>query len=207
MPLNLHAVCGLPRKGKTALVVLMAIQARERGVAVYANFDIHDGKGNDIRAADGRLDPDDSNHCLQQLDQIFQDIRENESWSIERLLILDEFSSIADAQDWKKYTWTTELWKQLGKIGFTGVALDQNFSRIYNGYRDITVYKYIVGDIDVNGDYVSLPYISVVVGRQSVNDHTVYVRVADFYVDISTAFDKYETHQLMYFGGKSKKKR
>ncbi|MCZ7401673.1 MAG: hypothetical protein O8C61_05575 [Candidatus Methanoperedens sp.] len=207
VPLNLHAVCGLPRKGKTALVVLMALEAHERGALIYSNVKVTDINRNDIRAPDGRLDPDDPNVCLHQLDEIFQDIRDNETWNIERFLILDEFSSLADAQDWKKYTWTTQLWKQAGKIGITGVAMDQNFSRIYNGYRDITVYKFLVGDVDINGDYVSPPFCSVMVGRQTVNDHAEYTRIADFYVDLTPAFKCYNTHQLMYFGQKKKKTR
>lgn len=207
VPLSLNAVVGLPRKGKTALSVLMAIQAHDRGSLVYSNFFINDGKGNDIRAPDGRLDPEDPKECLHQLEDIFVEIKENETWDTERFLILDEFSSLADSQNWKSFSWTTDIWKQLGKLGFTAVALDQNFSRIYNGYRDLVTYKYLVGDMDVNGDYVTLPYCSVVIGRQSSNDHTMYMRVADCYINLSPVFDRYNTHQLMYFGSKSKNKK
>jgi|GEM_PF-5311895 len=57
------------------------------------------------------------------------------------------------------------------KIGFKAVALNQNFSRIYNGYRDLTTYKYLVGDTDVNGVHIPLPWVAVCLGRQSVNDY------------------------------------
>jgi len=144
---------------------------------IYSNVNIHDGSGNDIRAPAGRLDPDDPKVCLQQLGDIFRAIYEDESW------------------------------KQLGKIGFTAVALDQNFSRIYNGYRDLTTYKYLVGDTDVNGVHVPLPWVAVCVGRQSVNDHQVYSRIAYFYLDLRPVYKCYNTHQLMYFEKNKKRSR
>lgn len=34
---------GLPRKGKTAVAVLMALLARSKGSMIYSNVNIHDG--------------------------------------------------------------------------------------------------------------------------------------------------------------------
>ncbi|KAB2947834.1 MAG: hypothetical protein OIN84_00900 [Candidatus Methanoperedens sp.] len=204
-PLSLNAVVGLPRRGKTAFAILLALQAWLRGARIYSNVWIHDEDGNDLRDPEGRLDSEDPGECLSQLSDIFLDIKEKETWFIDRFLVLDEFSSIADSQRWKEFSWTSDIWKQLGKLGFTGVAIDQNFSRIYNGYRDLVTYKYIVGNTDVNGDRVSLPYCAVIVGQQSANDHAMYSPISDFPVNLKPVFKFYNTHELMYFG-KSKKK-
>jgi len=96
-------VCGLPRKGKTAVAVLMALLTRSKGSMIYSNVEMHDGSGNDIRGPAGRLDPDDPKVCLQQLGDIFRAIYEDESWNQPRFLLLDEFSSIADSQNWKEF--------------------------------------------------------------------------------------------------------
>lgn len=205
-PLSLMADVGLPRRGKTAFAVFKAIQAYLRGSQLYSNVIIHDEFGNDIRAEDGKLDPEEPGELLSQLQDLFIDIRENESWDQSRFMVLDEFSSIADAQDWKKYSWTSGIWKQLGKLGITAVAVDQNFSRIYNGYRDLVTFKYVIGDVDVNGSNVQKPWCSVIVGRQSANDHTLYGKVSDFYCDISLVYKFFDTHQLFYFGKNSKRR-
>ncbi|WP_143311811.1 hypothetical protein [Candidatus Methanoperedens nitratireducens] len=209
MPLCLSADVGLPGTGKTAFAVLKGIQAYCRGAKLYSNVIIHDEFGNDLRAEDGRLDADDPGECLAQLEDVFRDIRDNESWNELRYLILDEFSSIADSQTWKNHSWTSQIWKQLAKLNFTGDAIDQNFSRIYNGWRDLVVYKYVITDVDINGSFVPKPWCNVVLGKQSPNDHTRYTRVSDFYINLSLVYDFYLRHQLMYFdkkGGKNGKR-
>ena len=66
-PLSLNAVVGLPRRGKTAFAILLALQALMKGARIYSNVWIHDGDGNDLRSPEGRLDSEDPGECLTQL--------------------------------------------------------------------------------------------------------------------------------------------
>lgn len=205
-PCQLHAVIGLPRKGKTALVVLLAKQAYESGALVYSNVVLSGPGGEDWRAADGRLDADDPKHCLEQVIELCRKIKADKSWNIPRFLFLDEFKRICDSHNWKALAWTDQIWSQIGKLGITAFVIDQSFTRIYNGYRDITAYKYVVMDQFKRRRY-SLPECAVVIASQDPNNHEDYKiisrdgqgRPKALTVDLSPAFPLYDTHQLLYF--------
>lgn len=185
--LDLIVICGGVRCFKTAHAVRLMKIAYDQGYEIYTNLEL---KGF-WKYQYFHLDDSDPKKCLIQLQEIFRNIGENGLQKIPKFLFLDEFSDIVDSQNWKGATWTTSIWKQLGKMGFTTCVTNQTFSMTYNRYRENCNKKIITQRIDDKHYLVNILI-------QSSNDHEEYKLVARYGVDGSLVFDFYDTYQLMY---------
>lgn len=194
-PLDLGVICGGVRCFKTLHAVRLANIAHTEGYEIYSNVSLS-GSGGDWRCNAGVLDSDDPVNCVHQLFDIFDHISDEHLEEVPKFLFLDEFSDIADPQNWRNAAWTSNIWKQLGKMGFTTYATNQSFNMTYNRYRDNVNKMVVTKRLDPS-------HYTVTIGLQSTVDFTSYKKMVTYALDGSPTFDLYDTRQRMY----SKRKR
>ena len=115
---------------ETLHAVRLAKKAYDEGYEIYSNIKLS-GNGGDWRHPQGILDSDSPDTCVNQLFDLFDYIEDEHLEDTPKFLVLDEFSDIADSQRWRDAAWTSNVWKQLGKMGFTSYVTNQAFSMTY----------------------------------------------------------------------------
>lgn len=189
-PLDLGVICGGVRCFKTLHAVRLAKLAHDDGYEVYSNIKLS-GNGGDWRHHFGRLDSQNSDVCVSQLFVLFDHIEDEHLEDVPKFLVLDEFSDIADSQRWKDAAWTSNVWKQLGKMGFTSYVTNQSFSMTYNRYRDNTNKMVITKRLDET-------HYTVTIGLQSTANHERYKKTVSYVLNGRSTFELYNTRQRMY---------
>lgn len=194
---------GGERNCKTLHGVRLARIAHNAGYPVYSNVELFEpggGPETDWRCDNGRIDSTNPIEAINQLFELFDQIEDEGTQGECKFLLLDEFSDLVDAQDWKKAVYTSNIWKQLGKMGFTTFVTNQQLSMTYNRYRDNAtrvVYTRMLPD--------KLHYRLIVL-KQSVLNHKEYHQVYDVLMNAEEVFPYYDTFQRMYSGNRKKKK-
>lgn len=189
-PLDLGVICGGVRCFKTLHAVRLAKLAYDEGYEIYSNI-LLSGNGGDWRHHLGRLDSNDPDVCVTQLFVLFDHIEDEHLEEVPKFLVLDEFSDIADSQRWRDAAWTSNVWKQLGKMGFTSYVTNQAFSMTYNRYRDNANKMVITKKL-------MIPHYTVTIGLQSTAKHDIYKKVGSYVLDGSPIYSLYNTRQRMY---------
>ncbi len=196
-PGNMGVVCGLPGSGKTALLVLCALQAQKKGMQVVTNVALEKA------AFQGyvKLNSDDPEKAVNQLWDLFDYIADEKDYR-PRFLFLDELYKLVDSQNWKKATDKTPLFMQANKLGITLFVDNQTFGMTYNRIRQCSVLKVICEAVKLPIIRVKVGVIDVGSGKEEVF-HNINKNDSSFSfpVDIYPALNLYNTRQLMYFGG------
>lgn len=182
---------GGERNCKTLHGVRMARIAYEHGWPIYSNVSLFSDAG-DWRCQEGRIDSEDSVNAIDQLFAIFDRIKQDRTNADPKFLLLDEFSDLADAQKWREVVHTSNIWKQLGKMGFTTFVTNQQLSMTYNRYRDNATRILYTRMMPGN------EYYRLIVMKQSVINFKKYIKAYDVMFDARPIFPLYDTYQPMY---------